>query len=191
LKQQQEVVVQLTEPQREFIYSKEGNPAIVGGLGSGKSKAGTMRLVRLLLADPKANGAYYMPTYDLIKLRAMTGVEEDLDQLGIKYKTNKSDYSIKIKGRGTIIFRSYDTPNRIIAYEVAHSICDELDTLPKEKAALVWRKITERNRQKRQTKVLMVLSTKNGSRKDKRVMFFSKQAHIQTNGCQMDMRRKF
>ena len=108
-----------------------------------------MRLVRLLLADPKANGAYYMPTYDLIKLRAMTGVEEDLDQLGIKYKTNKSDYSIKIKGRGTIIFRSYDTPNRIIAYEVAHSICDELDTLPKEKAALVWRKITERNRQKR------------------------------------------
>jgi hypothetical protein len=46
-----------------------------------------------------------------------------------------------------MIFRSYDRPERIIAYEVAHSIADELDTLPKDKAAFVWRKISERNRQ--------------------------------------------
>ena len=126
------------------------HPAIVGGLGSGKSKAGTFRLIRLMLADPGANGAYYMPTYDLINLRAMPGVEEDLTQLGYAFKTNKSNYTIDVIGFGTIIFRSYDRPERIIAYEVAHSICDELDTLPKDKAALVWRKISERNRQKRE-----------------------------------------
>jgi phage terminase large subunit len=144
------MIIDLTAPQDAFIHSPDKHPAIVGGLGSGKSKAGTFRLIRLMLADPGANGAYYMPVYDLLTLRAIPGVEEDLTQLGYAFKTNKSSYTIDIIGYGTIIFRSYDRPERIIAYEVAHSICDELDTLPKAKAALVWRKISERNRQKRE-----------------------------------------
>lgn len=89
-----------------------------------------------------------MPTYDLLRLRALTGVEEELESLGLPYKTNRSEYTVAIEGYGTIILRSYDRPERIVAYEVAHSIVDELDTLPKDKAALVWRKISERNRQK-------------------------------------------
>lgn len=142
--------IALTAPQRQFVFSEAEHPAIVGGLGSGKSAAGTMRLILLLLGDKGANGGYYMPTYDLIKLRAMIGVEDDLGRLGIGYTTNRSDFSIQLHGGyGKIIFRSYDRPERIIAYEVAHSICDELDTLTKEKASFVWRKISERNRQKR------------------------------------------
>lgn len=140
--------IAFTQPQLDFIGSAAQHPAIIGGLGSGKSKAGTFRLIRLMLANPGVDGAYYMPTYDLINLRAMPGVEADLEELGRTYKTNRSNYSIEIFGYGTIIFRSYDRPERIIAFEVAHSICDELDTLPKDKAAMVWRKISERNRQK-------------------------------------------
>jgi len=146
-----DVQVQLTVPQRTFVSSKSKYPAIIGGLGSGKSKGGTMRLVLKLLNDVGANGAYYMPTYDLIKLRAIAGIEQDLQQLGVAYTLNKSDYTIQMHGYGSIILRSYDRPERIIAYEAAHSIVDEIDTLPKDKAALVWRKITERNRQKRKT----------------------------------------
>mgnify|MGYP003423626505 CR=1 FL=1 len=153
------VDVALTKPQRQFIFSDEPHPAIVGGLGSGKSQAGTFRLILLMLSDPGANGAYYMPTYDLINLRAIPGAEADLDSLGLTFKTNKSSYSIDVFGYGVIIFRSYDRPERIIAYEVAHSICDELDTLPRHKAALVWRKISERNRQKRGKKNTIGLVT--------------------------------
>ena len=69
-------------------------------------------------------------------------------ELGIKTSLNKSDYELKVKGYGSVIFRSYDNPDRIVAYEVADSIVDELDTLKKEDAAKVWRKITERNRQR-------------------------------------------
>lgn len=145
------VELPLTEPQENFVFSESKYPAIVGGLGSGKSKGGTMRLVIKMLSDPGSNGAYYMPTYDLIKLRAMPGIEQDLEQLGIGYSLNKSDYSIQMHGYGNIILRSYDRPERIIAYETAHSIVDEIDTLAKDKAALVWRKVTERNRQKRST----------------------------------------
>lgn len=105
-------------------------------------------MICLMVQDPSINGGYYMPTYDLLRLRALTGVEEELESLGLAYKTNRSEYTVAIEGYGTIILRSYDRPERIVAYEVAHSIVDELDTLPKDKAALVWRKISERNRQK-------------------------------------------
>ena len=141
--------IPMTLPQRQFVFSEASRPAIIGGLGSGKSQAGTLRLILGMLADPGANGAYYMPTYDLINLRAIPGAESDLERLGLEYRTNKSSYTIDVTGYGYIIFRSYDKPSRIIAYEVADSICDELDTLPKDKAAIVWRKINERNRQQR------------------------------------------
>lgn len=139
--------VPLTKPQRDFVFSKATNPAIIGGLGSGKTRAGTIRAILKLLEGRGLNVGYYMPTYDLLKLRAMVGLEEDLTALGLKYTTNLSEYTIKVHGYGSIICRSYDRPERIVAYQTAHSVVDEIDTLPKEKAAFVWRKITERNRQ--------------------------------------------
>ena len=143
-----EVRVKLTEPQQRFIFSKAKFPALVGGLGSGKSQGGTYRVATLMLSDPGISCAYYFPTYDLINLRGIPGLIKDLETLGIsKYSLNKSSYTLTIDGYGDVIFRSYDCPERIVAYEVAHSIVDELDTLPKDKAELVWRKVVERNRQ--------------------------------------------
>lgn len=138
----------LTEPQLKFVSSKDKTPALIGGLGSGKSRAGTMRLLSRRLQYPGSNGAYYMPTFDLLKLRALPGFIEDLELLGLNYSINKSEMTINIQGYGFIILRSYDNPVRIVGYEVADSIVDELDTLPIDKAEFVFRKITERNRQK-------------------------------------------
>jgi hypothetical protein len=115
---------------------------------SGKSEGGIVRACKLLLQHPGENIGYYLPTYDLIKLRVMPGIESFLGRIGIPATINKSDYSVEAKGFGKIILRSYDNPGRIISYEVAHSIVDELDTLDAEKAAYVWRKVDERNRQR-------------------------------------------
>lgn len=137
----------LTQPQEDFAFHPEPFPAIVGGLGSGKTQAGVCRLIIRMLSHKK-RVAYYMPTYDLLKLRAIPEFQRVFAELGIKTNLNKSDYELKVKGYGSVIFRSYDNPDRIVAYEVADSIVDELDTLKKEDAAKVWRKITERNRQR-------------------------------------------
>lgn len=139
--------VPLTDPQAAFVFSEKPHPAIVAGLGAGKSRAATMRLILLMLDNPGINTLYTMPTYDLLKLRAIPGVLDDLNMLGLKYSLNKSDYAVSIKGMGTIFFRSYDNADRLIAFEVAHSVADELDVLTKEQANLVWRKISERTRQ--------------------------------------------
>jgi hypothetical protein len=145
--------VYLTEPQERFAFCEDQFPAMVAGLGAGKSRASTIRLILLMIENIEQTGKgintlYTMPTYDLLRLRAIVGVEEDLNALGFEYKTNKSEFSIFVPQlKGSIIFRSYDRPERLIAFECAHSIADELDTLQKEKASLVWRKITERTRQ--------------------------------------------
>jgi hypothetical protein len=140
--------VDLLDHQIDFCDSPAPYPAIVGGLGSGKTRAGQMRLLLLMLDDPGANTLYTMPTYDLLRLRAIPGFEEDLEALGLEYRLNKSEWSITIPSLGgSIFFRSYEKPERLVAFEVAHSIADELDTISRDKAALVWRKISERTRQ--------------------------------------------
>lgn len=138
----------LTKPQKHFVYAREKYPAIIAGLGAGKSRAAALRLITLLATDPGINVAYYMPTYDLLNLRAIPQVEEDLIALGLSYTLNRSEYTIHVHHLGKIIFRSLTRPERIVAYEVAHSIVDEIDTLPLDKAEVVWRKVTERNRQR-------------------------------------------
>lgn len=149
-----EITIALTEPQETFAFSEAQFPAMIAGLGAGKSRASTIRLLLLMIENMEQtskgiNTLYTMPTYDLLRLRAMPGIEEDLTSLGLAFKVNKSEYSIFVPElEGSIIFRSYDKPERLVAFEVAHSIADELDTLKKEKAAYVFRKITERTRQK-------------------------------------------
>lgn len=140
--------IQLLKHQKQFVTTTNPFPAISGGLGSGKTGAATMRLIIKMLQDPGINTLMGMPTYDLLKLRAMPGVEEELTRIGIPFTVNKSDYEIKILGYGSIYFRSYDRPERWVAFEVSHTILDELDTLPHEKAETVWRKASERTRQK-------------------------------------------
>ena len=138
----------LTESQELFMFSKAKFPAIVGGLGSGKSWGGIARICKLMLDEGRGkNYAYYFPTYDLVKLRGIPGMIDEIASMGLKHKVNMQMSIVSVIGYGDIIFRSYDRPEKIIAYEVAHSVVDELDTIGYEKAKFSWRKVVERNRQ--------------------------------------------
>ncbi len=135
--------------QTRFVQSESKYPALIGGLGSGKTDAGIARALTLKYKYPMLNVAYYMPDYNLIRDRGMSGVEAELTKIGQPYKLNKTDKIITLEGKGSIYFRSMDTPEKIIAYEVADSIIDELDTMKPNKAKHVYKKIRERNRQKK------------------------------------------
>ena len=56
----------LLPAQYDFVFADEPYPAMVGGLGSGKSEAGILRTMRMMFENPTANMLYAMPTYDLI-----------------------------------------------------------------------------------------------------------------------------
>jgi len=89
-----------------------------------------------------------MPTYDLIRLVGFKRLHELLNNAGIDCKINLSNFTIEAIGYGTVIFRTMDNPERLVGYEVGHSLLDELDTLPAEKAENIWRRVLARNRLK-------------------------------------------
>jgi len=135
--------------QTKFVQSEARYPALIGGLGSGKTDAGIARALTLKYKYPMGNVAYYMPDYNLIRDRGISGVEKELDIIGQPYKTNHTNKIITLENKGSIYFRSMDRPEKIIAYEVMDSIIDELDTMKPEKAKFVYKKIRERNRQRK------------------------------------------
>ncbi len=139
----------LTKPQMKFLRTEAAYPAMIAGYGSGKTMAGVIRAFHLKKKYPKQKVGYYLPTYPLINDIAVPRFEEFLGGMGIKCSYNKKDKELKIRRMGSIIFRTMDRPERIIGYEHADAIADELDTLTQDKAADVWRKIKARNREKK------------------------------------------
>lgn len=139
----------LTDPQWEFCATDQPFPLFVGGYASGKTHAAICRTISKKLQYPGQNVAYYLPTFDLVRTIGFPRFSEMLEQIGIAHKLNRTDATIAFGEWGQIIFRTMDTPERIIGYEVADSMVDELDTLPTEKAREVWSKIVARNRQKK------------------------------------------
>ena len=125
---------------------------MVAGFGAGKTQAAVVRAIARKLQYPGQNVAYYLPTYDLVRNIGFPRFDELLTDMRIPFKINKTDADVAIGNSGAwgrVIFRTMDTPERIIGYEVADSLVDELDTLPTEKARAVWNKIISRNRQKK------------------------------------------
>jgi len=137
--------------QFKFINTPAKYPALVSGLGAGKTEALVYRTLKFLTEIPKARIGLYEPTVDLIKRILYPRFEDIFANSGIKYKLNKSDGIMEVwmpMGKCELIFRSMDNYSRIIGYETHHSILDEIDTLPKDKAMEVWVRVLARNRKK-------------------------------------------
>ena len=138
----------LTPTQRAFATSRMPFPAFVGGYGSGKSAAAIARAMALKAQFRQCDVAYYLPTYPLVEDIAYRRFPDLCERKGWAYKLNRQNAHIEFPNAGRIVFRTMERPERIIGYEVAHSICDELDTLPTSKASEVWNRVIARNRQK-------------------------------------------
>ena len=121
-----------------------------GGFGSGKSEGLIIRLVTLMEQDPGISVGHYFPSYKLAKRRGLSGVQAYFKKLGYTYILNKSDLTITVPAlnNGVYYLDTYHDPDAIVSYEIAHGGVDELDTLKKELAEHVWRKISERVREK-------------------------------------------
>lgn len=141
--------IQITEPQHEFIYSPHKFVGLFAGLGSGKTEAAIIRLVTLMQQDIGISVAHYFPTYRLASRRGLTGVQNYLKRLGYEYILNKTTMTITIPelNNGIYYLDTYSDPNSIVSYEIGHCVIDELDTLKKEQAEFVFRKVAERVRQ--------------------------------------------
>lgn len=142
--------VQMTQPQADFYQLTEKYPAFVGGFGTGKTETLANCALRDALASSTALIALYEPTYDLVRLILAPRMEEKLTDMGIRYKYNKQENIIYTSSPncGDFVLRTLENPARIIGYESYRAHVDEIDTLKKAQAAMAWRKIIARNRQR-------------------------------------------
>ena len=140
------IQIPLSIPQEQFVFSEFKYPSMIGGLGSGKTQAGVERAIHLMRQDPGCTIGYYMPTYDLIRERVLPEFLAIAETRKMRAKANRQEWSITFEGLGRVIFRSYSNPERIIAYEHAHAILDEIDIEALKKGLVIWAKVDERNR---------------------------------------------
>lgn len=139
----------LLPAQFDFVTCRDPFPAFVGGFGSGKTAAAIARAMALKTKYREQDVAYYLPTFPLVEDIALKRFPELCERKGWAFKTRGgTSPHIEFPNAGRILFRSMSNPNAIVGYEVAHSICDELDTLAPDVAKTVWNKIIARNRQK-------------------------------------------
>ncbi len=138
----------LSAAQRAFVLSTDPYPCFVGGFGSGKTAAAMARAMALKVRCRQQSIAYYLPTYPLIEDIAFQRFPELCERKGWVYKLNKQSATMEFPGAGRIIFRNMEQPERIVGYEVAHSLVDEIDIMATDKARNAWNKIIARNRQK-------------------------------------------
>jgi hypothetical protein len=146
-----EIDVNLTQPQADFLGLNCVYPAFVAGFGTGKSE---IMCVSAVLDSIEGGSdsvvALYEPTYDLVRLILAPRLQDVLSRFGVSYKYNKSENIIYTSSGqfGDFILRTLDNPARIVGYESFRAKIDELDTLKKAHAQEAWNKIIARNRQK-------------------------------------------
>lgn len=137
---------ELTIPQLQFATSKVPNIAFVGGYGTGKSQTLSARAISLSLLNPGLYVGVYARTFKDLRLVIMPRIKSLLNAMKIKFKSNLTDMTIEMIGYGTLLFKSMEDPEALVSYETVHAVIDELDTLPRDKAAFVYRQVTARNR---------------------------------------------
>ena len=114
--------------------------ALVGGYGSGKTRALVLKAITMCIANPNKIGLIVEPTDSLIDAVFIPQWIEVCEMMGIKYKYNKSaaDKSIIVDLGGgvssTIRLRTGTHPGRIVGFNVAWAGIDEIDTLDSDSA---------------------------------------------------------
>jgi len=142
-----QIKIKLTEPQEAFVFSDARHPAMVAGFGAGKSEAGVVRLALKAIQYPGLSFGFVEPTFDLIRLIAWPRFSNILERWKIGFELNKSDNTITLQNKSQIIFRSADSPERLVGFELADGVIDEIDTLRETHAKDVWDKMLARCRQ--------------------------------------------
>lgn len=131
----------MTEPQRRFWVSEARFRLFVGGVGSGKTRAGIVETFR---QPAGSTGMIVAPTYTMLR-DATLRTFLDLTRAANILQSFKEQLMVaKLKGERTILFRSGDDPDRLRGPNLGWFMLDEAAMLDEE----VWRVMIGRLREK-------------------------------------------
>ena len=108
-RERMDVEIELYSTQYDFVNCDERFTAMLGGIGSGKSLAGSVKANRF--AKPKTVGLVIAPSYRMLQDATIRTFREINEACIEQY--NKSDQIITLKNGAEILFRSADEPDRL------------------------------------------------------------------------------
>lgn len=99
-----------TGPQRAFWSSPARFRLFVGGVGSGKTRAGCLEVLR---QPPGTTGMVLAPTYPMLRDATLRTFMELVHRGGILKHWHKSEMTVELIDGKTVMFRSADDPDRL------------------------------------------------------------------------------
>lgn len=143
-------MIELSDPQFNFLTSEKKHTGFVAGFGSGKSFIGTLKSLNKIINYGIPKTAYYLPTYGDIRDIAFDVFPTVAELLGYSFKLNKTDKEFTLyDGKfeiGKTLFRNMSEPESIVGYQVGYALIDETDILKQQIMDKAYKKILGRNR---------------------------------------------
>lgn len=103
-------IQQATTPQIQFWNDPAKFRGFVGGIGSGKTFAGAIEILR----QPAGSvGMVLAPTFPMLKTATLRTFLEIAEPAGLVEHFNKADMEMRLIGNRTVFWRSADNPDRI------------------------------------------------------------------------------
>jgi predicted phage terminase large subunit-like protein len=120
-----------TIPQTKFWNSNARFRLFVGGIGSGKTRAGTIEAFR---QPPNSVGMIVAPTYPMLRDATLRTFLELARAANILVNFKAGDMVAKLRGERTVLFRSGENPDRLRGPNLGWFMLDEAAMLSDE----VW-----------------------------------------------------
>lgn len=169
--------IELLSHQYDFVTDFDHRYVCLhAGYGSGKTFAFCMKAIKLAELNVGFKGMLCEPTNDLINQILIPALEEALEITQIPYTLKKSplpELTLHFnEGKTTILMRSGENFQRLIGVNLAFAGVDELDTIDKQTASMMWKRLQGRLRSGR---VFQMFCTSTPEGKKFMYEFFIKQ----------------
>jgi len=116
-----------TDPQMQFWAAEERYRAFVGGVGSGKTFAGCVEVLR---QPAKTRGAIIAPTYRMLQDATLQTFLEMARKADIIREWRRSDMLMTLENGTEILFRSADDPDKLRGPNLGWFWLDEAAMMP-------------------------------------------------------------
>jgi PBSX family phage terminase large subunit len=114
----------LSPKQAEFVNSKKARTLFCGGLGGGKTFAGAVWVIKMILTYPKTNGFITANSYRQLRSATLATLFGLLDDLGIKYRYRINE-GVLLVNDVTIYTVSMENYDHVRGIEVGWAWSDE------------------------------------------------------------------
>ena len=147
--------IKLLKFQAEFVNDlTTRNLALVGGLGTGKTKAAVFKVLKLIQENPGCDGIGCEPTGPQLDIFTRE-MNKTCQELGIKYEYRGQGaghpayytFWLNAKPQTLILVSAKNYEASLVGYTVAFGFVDEFDTIAnKEEAIEIWQALNDRLR---------------------------------------------